>query len=1237
MTKINEILTLDLNEDIKNVIDLEDRSELEIQQEIESYIVTEGIGRHLYNFTNQFTSNIIETGVWLSGFYGSGKSYFGKMLGYIIDNPIINGTPVRERFLPRIKGVSDESLLENAIRNLESKNSRVVFLDVAKQNTDRGLAFTLFANLLKNLGFRDDIYGYMEFDLFLEDKLEEFKNLVKTNEGKEWGELKTSNRQVAKVMRNTFSLMGYSDDNYSDTQKVYSSAIDGFSASKFKDELNKYLIKRPDETLVFVFDEASEAISQNKFTLLDLEGISEALSSINNQVWTIAIAQEKLDDVINNTNVNRSQLTKVTDRFKTKIHLESTEVDVIIRSRLLQKNKASYQQLVAYFQKNEGLVSDATNLKSSFPTKTNDADEFATYYPFHRYQFDILQKFLFSSNALVATQIAARGMIITTFDVLRKQLKDKELYSFTPGHSICSEAQTAPPIGLVNKYDTAKKIMQKRLPALDGELILKTIHLLSDSDVVSATVENITKSYISDLKSYYAVKPVMEEALTLLVDAKVLLLSNNNYKITSDLEGKLLEEMKEFDIELFSKKRSLINYLKSYKIFQQVSSFNDGTGNYKFSILSDQDDELTGAGDKQLRLVVYSLFNLSENRQDFIENIKLETQYHKDLITLIPDNTNFSKIDRLIGDISRYKYMEEKYSNEADSAKRQIIRDFSIMREEKEKELRAKINEAYHNSSLVYLFDDYRLNEASFKGTIIETEQKLVKNIYTKRLVSSISEVLVTKVFSNRKEKLGQLFSGDDFRFFDSHGNFTGDHLKVVEEINAQIKTRYVDGRTLESDLSGAPWGYSFGTIVTTLAVLLRAGRLSVKYNGNTWFSHEKNGIQDAFTNATRFKSASFKSISATLSATQKNLAVQLLMDLEIEKYTNIKMNWNINDFELAESIRAMAEHFRETLITLSKSIDGFYTLLPAVAEQKQILLSFDGKVSESNYIEKVEYLIDNRDLFSNSVNTIIKAQRFLKKNFSKVKEFKRFMQDVTSELKKADRQDTDITEAQEEFTRLYKKDMVKNFSQLQQQAQITKDSYYKLLKNAAEGMSHSYQLLNGKVDAAQRTLKKYPEEPNRQNQKKLNELKRYCSDRVIEQPVLEYSITCKNCGFSLSDILNYSALALNKETDLQIIESSFIQVSPQPEPQPDKQPEKQPHSQAGSQPGSQLGTERDEKSVTATKPTFQPVAKPPRKIRLQVPTKVMTVKEYRSLLTRQLTSLASARPEEEIELDIEV
>jgi len=1201
MTKIQEILKIDINEDIKSVIDVQDHSELEIQKEIESYIITEGIGHHLDSFINKFTSNIKETGVWLSGFYGSGKSYFGKMLGYVIANPSINGTPARERFIMRLKGISNEGLIENSICSLNSIKSQVIFLDVAKQNTDKGLAYTLFSNFLKNLGFRNDVYGYMEFDLFIDRKLDEFKTIVISDTGTEWDELKVSNRQVAKNMRQGFRKMGYTEVEYNDTLALYNSAINDFSADKLKSELEKYLRILPDETLVFIFDEASEAISQKKFSLLDLEGISEALSSISNKVWTIAIAQEKLDDVINNANVNRSQLTKVTDRFKTKIHLESTEVDIIIRNRLLQKKESAAQQLFDFYKKNEGLIADATNLRSAFPTKTKNAEEFTIYYPFHKYQFDVLQKFLFSSNALVATQIAARGMIITTFDVLRKQMREKELYSFTPGYAISTEAQTAPPIDLVNKYDTAKKILHER-SKIDGEKLLKTIHLLSDSEVVSPTVENITKSYIFDITSYYDFKPSIEEALTMLLDAKVLLLTNSIYKITSDLEGKLLEEMNDFTVEFHTKKRFLTKSLKDYKLFSHVSSLNESTDSFKFSIVSDQDDELSVSGDKQLKLIVYSLYNISGELRDFIESQKMETQYQKDRITLIPDNKDFSLIDRLIGDVSRYSYMEEKYSNESDPIKRQIIRNFSIIKEEKEKELRVKIEKAYCNTSLVYMFDEYLINADSFKSTISDIQRRLIKNVYTKRLSSGLSDSLVLKIFSSRKEALIRLFSGEDFRFFDTHGNFTGDHLKVVEEINAKIKNRYVDGRTLESELFGAPWGYSFGTIVSTLSALLRAGRLSVKYNGDTFFSHEQNGIQEAFTNATKFRSASFKSITARLTADQKNQAVQLLINLEIESHINRKVNWSINDFDLADSIRIAADQFISALRTLNDTVNDFESLFPVVANQKLILQKFSGKVTDGNYIEKVEFLLNNQDEFSEAINTILKAQKFIKKNFPVVKDWKNFIENVVSELDKADRTDSAIQDANKEFIRLFRQDMVKNYNAIQQQVQVVRDSYYKLMKTAMSGMSYQYKNLNGKVEAAAEELKKYPSEVNIQNKKKLEDLKKYCSARIVKEPELEYSVICKNCGYSLTDILNYTALIGPKESELLILQSSFIKELP--EAKDIKEP---------------------------------PVNKNPRKIHIPITSKFMTVQEYKSLLTTQLSLLATARPDEEIELDVEL
>lgn len=1216
MTTINQILTLNLQEDIKNVIDLEDRSETETQQEIESYIVTEGIGRHLYEFTNQFTSNIKETGVWLSGFYGSGKSYFGKMLGYIIENQMIHGTSARERFIPRLKGVSDAGLIENAIRNLDAINSRVIFLDVAKQNTDRGLAFTLFANLLKNLGFRDDIFGYMEFDLLLDGKYDEFKAIAQKLESKEWDELKKSNRHVAKVMRRVFAEMGYSDSDYEDTKNVYSAAIDDFSANKFKVELEKYLKFQPEETLVFIFDEASEAISQKKFTLLDLEGVSESLSSVSNKVWTIAIAQEKLDDVISNANVNRSQLTKVTDRFKTKIHLESTEVDVIIRSRLLQKTEEATKDLFEYYKKNEGLISDVTNLKSSFPTKTESAEDFAIYYPFHKYQFDILQKFLFSSNALVATQIAARGMIITTFDVLRKQMRDKELYSFTPGYAICNEAQTAPPISLVHKYDTAYKVLRNSDSSIDGKKLLKTMHLLADSEVVAPTVENITKSYISDITSYYTIKPDIEEALSLLLEAKVLLLSNNNYKITSDLEGKMLEEMKDIDVELFSKKRELIKHLKEYKVFNSVASYSDGSDFFKFSVLSDQDDELAASGSRNLKLTVYSLFNLYDDREDFIEQLKLSTQHQKDTITLVPDISNFPKIDKLISEVIRYGYMEEKYSNEKDADKRQIIREFEIIREEKQNTLRALIVEAYQTASLIYMFDTDLLSADSFKATIADSQRKMIKNTYTKRLSGQLSDSLVPKIFSSHKESLSNLFTANDFAFFDGHGNFVGDHLKISEELNAKIKSRYMDGKSLEAELSEAPWGYSYGTIVASLAALLRAGRLSVKFNGDTYFSHEQKAVHEAFNNTTKFKSASFKSIVATLSAAQKNQAVQQLLELEAQNHINRKIDWSINDFDLAESIVLMAEHFISTINSLNDIVQDFETLFPKVAGLKQDLQGFAGKVTESNYIEKVEYLLNNIDNFSDAIQAILKAQKFIKKNLPDVIKFRRFIDDVCIELTKADRSDNSIKESQEEFNRLFKLDMVKNFGNLQQQVQTVKDGYYKLVKTASAGMSHEYQLLSGKIDAALRELKGYPSEPNLQNKQKLDTLKTYADKRVVGEPNLAFSITCTDSGYSLSDILNYTSQVPLKDSELIIIQSSFIKEEPQPEP---------------------VVIDQHTTMECGITQISTPVAKKPRKVMLNMPSRIMTVQQYKKLLTNQLTALAAAKPDDEIEINLTI
>ena len=153
--KIKEILTIDLSEDITNVIDMENIQEEELLSEIENYIVTDGLASEFDKLADVFSGNVKETGIWLSGFYGSGKSYLGKLWGYILSNPVILGTPARERILQRFTGINNESLIRNDIMALDSKNFMVIKFDIAKQNTNLGIALTMMENFFRNMDLGD--------------------------------------------------------------------------------------------------------------------------------------------------------------------------------------------------------------------------------------------------------------------------------------------------------------------------------------------------------------------------------------------------------------------------------------------------------------------------------------------------------------------------------------------------------------------------------------------------------------------------------------------------------------------------------------------------------------------------------------------------------------------------------------------------------------------------------------------------------------------------------------------------------------------------------------------------------------------------------------------------------------------------------------------------------------------------------------------------------------------------
>ena len=93
--RIQEMFQKDIDRDINGVVKVDSENEQQTIQELEEYVVTRELQGHFDEFFSNFCTSIDrpteKMGVWISGFFGSGKSHFLKMLSYLLENPVVGG------------------------------------------------------------------------------------------------------------------------------------------------------------------------------------------------------------------------------------------------------------------------------------------------------------------------------------------------------------------------------------------------------------------------------------------------------------------------------------------------------------------------------------------------------------------------------------------------------------------------------------------------------------------------------------------------------------------------------------------------------------------------------------------------------------------------------------------------------------------------------------------------------------------------------------------------------------------------------------------------------------------------------------------------------------------------------------------------------------------------------------------------------------------------------------------
>jgi hypothetical protein len=1213
--KIKELLTINLDDEIRTVVDLDaSPTETALKEDLDNFVLTNSLAKHLHEFLEEFNSGSMQSGVWLSGFYGSGKSYFAQIIGMLLSNPTILGTPMRDRFSIKLNGLENEGLVRNEIGQLSRYNNVVVSFDASKHNNENGLPFMTFSSLLRHLGMAESWHGIIEYDLYIDGKYDQFLAKVQEQQGQPWSEVSTSNLKISKAFKEAILALGYTKEEFEAIAEDAKNTKKEYDASKLKTDLKRFIDLNPDSRIVFFIDEMSEAITQKKIRLDDLEGVAEALADLGRKVWTIAIAQQRLDDVIKAENIAINSLTKVRDRFRSKIAIEADEVDTIIRHRLLDKPESSKRILRDYFAENNGTIADVTNIRGVGLRKTDNAETYVDYYPFFEHQFKLLQYFLFGSRELVQTRVGNRGMIISAFDVLKKEVKNEVADHFhVNATQLCNQADDKVEESLRNRYRQAEAALQnKNFTFITGDKLLRTIHFLTKSEVTPTTAENIAKSYLNRPENYHDILTESKKALDILIRNQIVILTNEQYRITNEAEQHLLDEMRRYEVQQFEITYEANKILKVRDFIKACSLLNIDGMNIRYRVTSTDGEEFANNDEQHLTVVLDDIFS-SKGSQDTtaIDDIRQRTADEAGKMTIVPTLAYRDQIRALVTELKQLDYISSR-SNQTDQEK-QIVHTLCSDMEHKKNLLQEIVEKSYLEGVAIYAFNKYTLAADTYRNIVNNLQTKMFENIFTKRLSSELSDSLASGVFSKQPGQLATYFGTSlDFKFFDTAGVFIGTGLSVVTEILAKA-TSFISGKDLEKALAGPPTGYKLGTIMSTIAALFRGDKLIVKFNGDEYTSWRAAGATEAFRNSRTFEKASFKAVSQSLTYNERRDLIDILKeDCKFKKLTRKDLSYQLNDFDIINALRDLSIEMISRINHKIEEEDYADKFRGSIAA-KSVFQQYQGTVTEGNLLITAHTFLNenNTEDYIKAIERVLKDIDFIENKMRQVRDMQEYISEVTEQFDKATGSTDSIKAAVDHVKQCIDNDIRANYTTIEQETQNIRDKYHEVFTNLAAKAKQRYSTILTDVQALLDKLNSYPREWNQALIAQAESIKRTATPYTnISDNFETFSVKSNRSRLDLRDVANAIELADTYATKLMVIGTQIITVAPAPPTPPTP-----PTPNTG-------GTDDPMPPTPPTPPT--PPAPVTRHLKSQLPQGNISVDSYRNWLTQQLQALNS-------------
>lgn len=448
---IREIFRSDITRPIRPVAYFHEQSPEQLADEVSEYIITggwpqghpnhrripNGIHEQYVRLLSCIASELERPdgpglpNVWVSGFYGCGKSSFAKLLGFALDGVILpDGVSLAEAWLQRDTSPLAGELRAAFNRLLQKVDPLAVVFDLGATARDHEHIHTVALRQVQtHLGYCSTESKVADFELKLERDGEwsRFDATARETLGQPWEAVKDRALALEDFSR-VMSVMY--PNTYTDPMSWRISRAGAETRSHSPEEAvlamrDMLKLRRPGATLFLVVDEVSQYVLASKDRVDRLRAFATALgSTLKGQAWLIALGQQSLDE-------ENSCLTVIQDRFPAplRLHLAPTNIRDVVHQRLLLKKTEHESSLRELFERHR------PDLKLfAYDCASVSAEEFVASYPMLPGQTELILQI---TSALLAgptrnqsEQQATRGLLQLLGDVFREQkLADASLGS----------------------------------------------------------------------------------------------------------------------------------------------------------------------------------------------------------------------------------------------------------------------------------------------------------------------------------------------------------------------------------------------------------------------------------------------------------------------------------------------------------------------------------------------------------------------------------------------------------------------------------------------------------------------------------------------------------------------------------------------------------------------------------------------------------------------------------------